>query len=92
MIWTAYAVFFHLPAAIPQFDETIFPSDSGVAKNPRVINRIDAIEAARDHKPAPVLGILRTRQSRGSNAEDEGCCEGIVVLVNISHRRFALID
>jgi hypothetical protein len=52
MIWTAYAVFFHLPAAIPQFDETIFPSDSGVAKNPRVINRIDAIEAARDHKPA----------------------------------------
>jgi hypothetical protein len=50
MIWTAYAVFFHLPAAIPQFDE--IPSDSGVAKNPRVINRIDAIEAARDHKPA----------------------------------------
>jgi hypothetical protein len=43
---------------IPRFDENgICSSDSGVAKNARVINRIDAVQAARD-KPASVLGIL----------------------------------
>jgi hypothetical protein len=76
MIWTVLALFFHVPAAVPQFDEPIFSGDCGVAKNPWVIDRIDAVQAARDHKPTPVLGILRTRQGRGCNAEDESHREG----------------
>jgi hypothetical protein len=57
MIWTAYAVFFHLPATIPRFEETIFFGDSGVGKNPGVINRIDAVQAARDDIATEVIII-----------------------------------
>jgi hypothetical protein len=58
MIWTAYPDFFHPSAAVPRFDETIFSGDSGVAEIPRVINRINADQAARDYKPASVLSIF----------------------------------
>src|SRR5258708_685452 len=75
MIWTAYTAFFHLPAAISRLNETIFSGDSGVAKNPRVINRIDADQAARDHEPSSVVPVILPRQSRRSGAEDDGCRE-----------------
>jgi hypothetical protein len=41
-----------------------------------MINRINAVQAARDHKPASVVPIVLVRQSRRSSAEDEGCREG----------------
>jgi hypothetical protein len=47
-----------VPAAISRFDKAIFSNDSGVAKDPRMINRIDAIQAARDDEPASILGII----------------------------------
>jgi hypothetical protein len=53
----AYTVSFYLRVAIPRFDETIFSSDRGVAKNPRVINWIDAVQAARDYIAPEVIII-----------------------------------
>ena len=76
MIWTAYTVSFHLPAAIPRFDEAKFSGDSGVAKNPRVINRINADQAAREYIPSSVVLVILPRQSRRSSAKDDGCREG----------------
>jgi hypothetical protein len=76
MIWAACTVTFHLPAAIARFDETILSGDSGVAKNPGVIDRINADQAAWDHKPSSIVPVILPRQSRRSSAEDESRRKG----------------
>ncbi len=55
-------------------DETICFGGVCIAKNAGVVNRIDAIHAARQHKSTSVLaGIIG--QCSGSSTEDEGCRE-----------------
>ena len=52
--------------------EAICSGGVGIAKDAGVVSRIDAIRAARDHKPTLIIFPGITRQSRGSSAEDEG--------------------
>jgi hypothetical protein len=65
----------HVPSVVSRLDEAIGFGDGGIAENTGVINRIDAVQAARHHKPASVVPIILSRQSRGSSTEDDGCRE-----------------
>jgi hypothetical protein len=73
-------------------DETIGFGDGGIAENAGVISRIDAVQAARHHKPASVVPIILPRQSRGSSAEDDGCRESNLGLCQHFVSPVCLID
>jgi hypothetical protein len=66
----------HVPSVVWRLDETIGFGDGRIPENMGVISRIDAVQAARHHKPTSVVPIILPRQCRGRRAEDDGCREG----------------
>ena len=84
MIRTAYTALFHVPDAIPRFDKSIFSGYSGVAKDPVVISRIDAVQAAGDHKPARFSVLSDPARAADTEPRMRATVNLIVVLVNIS--------
>jgi hypothetical protein len=61
----------HVPSAVPRPDEAICGSGGGVPKNFGVINRINSVQAAREHKPAALARVVAAgRPSSGRDAEN----------------------
>jgi hypothetical protein len=65
---------------VPPLDETIMGLGEGrIAKNPGVVNRIDSVQAARDHTRSAFTVAIAIRPSRGrsgaENAEGGGDCK-----------------
>src|SRR3984893_11754234 len=56
---------YHVPLTVLRFDETIlFSGDVGVAKNRRVVSRINSGQAARNHVGAALCPHQRPRQRK----------------------------
>src|SRR4030081_1863298 len=67
----AKAVALHVPGAVPGLKEAVFTGrDGGISKNLGVISRIDAVEAARFHKPTLVVGVRPSSRRDAENTED----------------------
>jgi hypothetical protein len=63
----------HMPDMVRRLEKTKFSGARGATENLRVVNRVDAVEAARPHVSTRV-GIT-FRHSRGGCGEDDGCGE-----------------
>jgi hypothetical protein len=65
-------------------DETIIGFGEGrIAKNTGVVNRINSVQAARDHTRLAATAITRSRGSRAEDAQGGGNCKRDEGLVSI---------
>jgi hypothetical protein len=50
---------FHLPSAIPRFDETVFSGgDGGITENLGMMGWIDSGQVARSHAPTSIVAAI----------------------------------
>jgi hypothetical protein len=70
----------HVPSVVWRLDETIGFGDGGIPENMGVISRIDAVQAARHHKPTSVVPIILPGKSGGNSAKDDSCRENTLGL------------
>jgi hypothetical protein len=69
-------VWYHVPNMVPPFDETIIGFGEGwIAKNTRVVNRINSVQAARHDTRLAAAVAIRTnrRRSAAENAQGGDC-------------------
>jgi hypothetical protein len=67
-----------VPSTVSPLDETIIGFGEGrIAKNTGVVNRIDAVQAARDHTRVAATVAIRPnrRRSGAENAQGDGNCD-----------------
>jgi hypothetical protein len=62
----------HVPGVIGRLDETEFPGGRGIAKDLRMVDRIDAIQAAWPHASTRVAVTFRQRSGRRIEQEGSG--------------------
>src|SRR5260370_25640991 len=72
-----YAVWYHVPSMVPPLDETIIGFGEGrIAKNTGVVNRINSVQAARDHiRLAATVAIRPDRRRSGAENAQGGDCK-----------------
>src|ERR1019366_1872804 len=66
------AVLHHRPSMVPPADESVGSGDGGIAEDFGVIDRIDALQAARDHVPAPTKIVAERPRRRSATDDNQG--------------------